>query len=159
MAPRKQTKAETITPEQEEKRLADFDQQILGVIKSGKANLDAPDIKEFIKQHPRLVPADVLKKVKAAPAPKKGKAPAAKTGTTKPEPKKEQKKEEKQPTPPPAPPVAPSLRGVGRPGAFDKVQILTVKLPPEDVVKLKVKAAEQGKTVAQVIHDWLNRSN
>lgn len=45
----------------------------------------------------------------------------------------------------------------GRPAAFkSEVQIVTLKLPPADVIKLKVKAAEQGKTMAQVIHDWLN---
>ena len=117
-------------------------------LERNKADFDIPAGMEPLKPE----------KKKAAPVPKKGKTSAAKTGTKKPAPKKEQKKEEnKKPTPPPAPPVAPAFkRGGGRPGAFEKVQILTVKLPPEDVVKLKVKAAEQGKTVAQVIHDWLN---
>ena len=51
------SKKENLTPEQEERKLVDFEQQILAVIKSGKANLDAPEFKAFIKNHPRLVPA------------------------------------------------------------------------------------------------------
>ena len=45
----------------------------------------------------------------------------------------------------------------GRPGAFrGEVQAITLKLPPTDITKLKVLAAQQNKTAAQVIHDLLN---
>lgn len=77
--------------------------------------------------------------------------PTKKATTKKATKKAEEKKTEKR-TPDPDPKRA----AAGRPGAFERVQIVTLKLPPEDVIKLKVKAAEQGKTMAQVIHDWLN---
>ena len=47
-------------------------------------------------------------------------------------------------------------RGRGRPGAFEgEVTPITIKLPEKDIKRLKMAAIEQGMTVAQLIHDFI----
>ncbi len=46
-------------------------------------------------------------------------------------------------------------RGKGRPCAFDYVKTLTLKLPPEDIKRLKLAAVNQNLTVAQLIHNFI----
>ncbi len=100
---------------------------------------NAPEAKEKKQPAVKKTPATKKSAAKKEPAaPKKGKKAAAAP-------------------PPPAP--APKKSGVGRPAAFEAVQVLTLKLPPVDVQKLKIHAIEQGVTVAQLIHNWLNLKN
>lgn len=147
------TKTDFDAPKSLEQIKKNMDAMELGILENFLAGaLTSEQEKSFMKRHPDLK-AYAPKKTAAKKTPAKTKTGAKKKT---PEQKKKEKEEKGKPTPPPAPPVAPiSKRGGGRPGAFEKVQILTLKLPPEDVVKLKVKAAEEGKTVAQVVHDWL----